>query len=118
MIVVDLNNITYIHILQDEKLRGLHRCLQELQLWQGENPLDSEAGIDYFSVFNRQKFLRNELSRVLDKYSSEFKSAEINKIDLMQDGEIINAEIIFTLSDNTGIKTLLNVKRSYQNGYQ
>lgn len=109
MIIADLTNENALVILKDAKYFGLHRCIEELLLWKGENPMDIEAGVDYYSVFNKQKFLKNELTFVLDKYSGEFQSTQVESINYDSENETIKAAIIFTLAQNESIRVVLNI---------
>ena len=111
MIIVDLVDMNKLVNLQSNKYEGLHRCLEELQLWKGENPMDAEAGVDYFSVFNKQKFLQNELTTVLNKYSGEFEATSIETIDYDEYTETIKASIIFTLPQNESVRITLDIVR-------
>ncbi|EGV1470920.1 hypothetical protein JF110_001645 [Campylobacter jejuni] len=87
-------------INSSNKFYSFYNCLQELRLWLGENPMDSAKGIDYFSVFENKKLLRNEITRVIDKYRDSFDTIEITKLERNNKDESINVGIFFQLPNN------------------
>lgn len=91
----------------DPTLVALHACLQELQLWQGENPLDVGSGIDYFSVFNSSKYFELECQRVIEKHQGNFKSITLDKVE--RNTETLKAHLTFTTNDFKTIKAAFNV---------
>ena len=53
---------------------------QELRLFKGENPIDSEAGIDYLSVFQGSAFLKPLVEEVVEKYTDYFESIVVGEV--------------------------------------
>lgn len=74
---------------KNEELR--EAFLAELYLFAGENPIDEDAGIDYFSVFNNQAFLNVEANEVISKYETQFDTIELG--DISYDDDKIYANI-------------------------
>lgn len=72
---------------------------QELQLWQNENPLNVNLGIDYKGVLNGEVYLPMRLQDIISRYEKHFKSIELG--DAYKDGEIMTCDIIITFSDNS-----------------
>lgn len=70
---------------------------QELLLFQGENPIDITAGVDYWSVIEGSAYLPIALGDVLDKYTSYFESLDVS--DFTQDKETATAEISVTVGE-------------------
>ncbi|HDZ5057792.1 TPA: hypothetical protein RTG63_001655 [Campylobacter jejuni] len=87
-------------INSSHKLYSFYNCLQELQLWLGENPMDADKGIDYLAVFENKKLLRNELERVLDSYRDNFDIIEITKLERNNNDESLDVGLFFQLSNN------------------
>lgn len=87
-----------------------HAMLQELQLWKGENPMDTEAGIDYEGIFNNRTFLSSELQAVLDKYSSSFSELELLEIETSDNNEVQSAKLKIQFKSGKAIIKELNLK--------
>lgn len=83
-------------------LIAIHNCLQELQLWKGENPLKAELGIDYWAVFESRVFLEQEVVRVLERHEQNFSSISI--VDCSQTPEIAEVVLDFFLSDDSKVR--------------
>lgn len=98
------------NIDQSSKYYKLFTCLQELQLWLGENPMDADKGIDYFAVFENRKLLRNELTRVLDNYRNSFSTIDIVSLNKNDDGDTINVELYFQLNEGSNVSVELSIK--------
>lgn len=108
MVVRHLNNGNF-RILKDEGLFGLYAMFEELQLWLGECPMDTGAGVDYFSIFVNRTFIETELTKVLDKYKSFYNSYEILNIRYKDD--VLEVDIIFNIDYETSLKFNLNISR-------
>lgn len=108
MIVRHLNNGNF-RILKDEGLFNLYTMFEELQLWLGECPMDTGAGVDYFSIFTNRTFIETELTKVLDKYKSFYNSYEILNIRYKDD--VLEVDIIFNIDYETSLKFNLNISR-------
>lgn len=106
MLVIQLNN-DKLNVLTDNKLTSLYTCIQELQLWQGEDPMDADAGVDYFSIFLNQKFIELELQRVLDKHRNAYQNYTIEKITY--EDSILKVEIIFNVSKEQAFRFNLHI---------
>lgn len=57
-----------------------HEMIQRMQTWENEKPFNAEDGIDYLSVFNRQKFLVPELEDIASEYYEYFDSITIEDV--------------------------------------
>lgn len=55
-----------------------HALLQEIRLFQRENPTDEALGIDWVGVFNGNVYLPTSLQEILDKYTSYFKDLRLD----------------------------------------
>lgn len=108
MIVRHLNNNNF-RVLKDEGLFGLYTMFEELQLWLGECPMDTGAGVDYFSIFTNRTFIETELKKVLDKYTQFYNSYEIVKIQYQDD--VLSVDIIFNIDYETSLKFNLNISK-------
>lgn len=101
MIIFDTENKA--QIATDEKNRILGDLAQELKLFKGENPIDTEKGIDYLAVFQGTKFIQVEVEEVLDRHRPNFKSLEIGEITY--DDEIMNIPINVVFKDDEAYTT-------------
>lgn len=108
MIVRHLNNNNF-RMLKDEGLFGLYTMFEELQLWLGECPMDTGAGVDYFSIFANRTFIETELKKVLDKYTQFYNSYEIVKTQYQDD--VLSVDIIFNIDYETSLKFNLNISK-------
>ena len=108
MIIRRLSNNKF-ETLKDINLKPLYDCIQELQLWKGENPMDVEAGVDYFSIFNNRTFIELELRRVIDKHKIAYSHYEILNINFKD--EILTANIIFYVDDVRVFNFELNINK-------
>lgn len=106
MLVIQLNN-DKLAILTDNKLTSLYTCIQELQLWLGEDPMDVEAGVDYFSIFLNQKFIELELQRVLDKHRNAYVNYSLENIQYEDD--TLKVSIIFNVSSDQAFRFNLHI---------
>lgn len=113
MLIKRINNGHYSQ-LEDDKLKSLYTCLEELQLWQGENPFDVEAGIDYFSIFENRKFIEVELERVLKKHKEAYTSYEIANI--IYEDKILKADIYFNIDSEKTYHFNLHISEDINNG--
>lgn len=95
----------FYKIDKTDPLYEFYQCTQELQLWAGENPLDTTQGIDYFAVFNGTQLYEAQLEKVLQKYRASFNSIEIISMD--KDDESINVVLLFVLKDNSSVKATI-----------
>ena len=104
--MIQLNN-DKLAVLDTPELRDLYTCIQELQLWKGEDPMDVDAGVDYFAIFNNQKFIELEVQRVLDHHKNAYTSYNIEKI-AYQDN-VLKIDIIFNISADKAFRFNLHV---------
>lgn len=75
-----------------------YKCLQELALWQGENPLNINDGVNYKGIREGQVFFKQSISNITENYLNYFD--EINIGDAYIQGETINIDISF-IKENT-----------------
>lgn len=108
MIVRHLNNNNF-KVLKDEGLFGLYTMFQEILLWLGECPIDTFAGVDYFSIFTNRTFIETELKKVLDKYKSFYNSYEI--LNIRYNNDVLTADIIFNIDYETSLKFNLHISK-------
>lgn len=101
MIIFDTENKA--QIATDEKNRILGDLAQELKLFKGENPIDTEKGIDYLAVFQGTKFIQVEVEEVLDRHRPNFKSLEVGEITY--DDEIMSIPINVVFKDDEAYTT-------------
>lgn len=106
MLVIQLNN-NHLNVLSDPVLSDLYTCVQELLLWKGECPMDSEAGVDYLAIFENQKFVELELKRVLDKHKNAFINYNIESVNY--DSDLLKVDIIFNVSQEKSFRFNLHV---------
>ena len=88
-------------------LQYIHSLLQELRLFKYENPLNSNAGVDYFSVFNGFLFLQLAVREVTNKYTSYFKEIQVGEPELVND--IIKLKINIITFDNLTYSETLEI---------
>lgn len=69
--------------------------LAELALFKGENPMNTEAGIDYLGVFNNEKFLKIEAEELIDRYSNKFDTIELGEIEYDSDKVFASLSMTF-----------------------
>lgn len=96
-------------ITTDEKEKLLGDLVEELRLFKGENPTDIEKGLDYFAIFNGEKFLQVELEEVLERHRPYFNSIEAGDIEMNDVDETINVPITVTFKDGEQINTSLMI---------
>lgn len=106
MLVIQLNN-DKLTVLEDNKLTSLYNCIQELQLWLGEDPMDVDAGVDFFGIFANQKFIELEIQRVIDKHRNAYVSYAIQNINYEED--VLKIDIIFNVSKGQAFRFNLHV---------
>lgn len=86
-------------VVDDESLQARFEALkQELLLFQGENPLDTSAGGDYWGVIEGSVYLPITLGDVLNKYSTYFDSLDVDTFT--QTDEIATAEISVVVGED------------------
>lgn len=95
------NNTNTLTLIDNQRseLAYYEALCQELQLWQSENPLNVNLGIDYKGVLNGEVYLPMSLQDIISSYEKYFKSIELG--DAYKDGEIMTCDIIITFSDNS-----------------
>ena len=113
MLVFNENTGYFFKVNKNNIYEPFYRCLQELLLWRGENPMDAERGVDYFAVFDNRKLLRNEITMVLDRYRDSFKLIDIVDLRKSEDSETIHITLNFLLPDDTALKVTLSPKKGY-----
>lgn len=96
MIIFDSENKA--QIATDEKNRILADLAQELKLFKGENPIDTDKGIDYLAIFQGTKFIQVEVEELLDRHRPNFKTLEIGEITY--DDEVMNIPLNVTFKDD------------------
>lgn len=106
MLVKQINNGVY-KVLDDDSLRKIYTCLEELQLWKGENPFDVDAGVDYFGIFDNRIFIETELSRVLDKHKDAYNSYQIENLTY-EDG-VLGISIILDINSELTYRFNLHI---------
>lgn len=85
----------------------LFSLLQELKLFKEENPVNTNAGIDYVKVFNYQAFLRVEAQNVIDKYLDKFESLELG--DVTQNDESFEIPLNVVFKDGTILDEVIRI---------
>lgn len=78
------NKLEYTENKSEQYLQAF---LCELALFKGENMMDSEAGIDYIKVLNGEVFLKQEVERVISKYSKYFEILESGETEILKEKE-------------------------------
>lgn len=109
MIVFDKENNS--QIVYDEKNRILGDLVQELKLFKGENPIDTDAGVDYFAILQGTKFVQVEINDVLEKHAQNFKSLEIGDIS-MDENEVLIIPLQITFKDDEYYETSIIVDKN------
>lgn len=94
----ELTSTTNAELIQVESL------FQELLLWQGENPMKANLGIDYMGVFENRVFLKSSVEDVCQKYKDAFKDIEVSDPTYSDNGELASLNITITLLDNSTIR--------------
>lgn len=105
MLYVDKYNT--IRNTENENEILLFSLLQELKLFKGENPVDTDAGIDYVKVFNYQAFLRIEAQNVVDKYLDKFESVTLG--DVTQNDETFEIPLNVVFKDGTVLDETIRI---------
>lgn len=90
---------------ENESDIAYYELIAELKLFLLENPMNTEAGVDYKGVLNGEKFLKTELNRVCEKHADNFSSFEIG--EPTQNGE--NIECLITLTLLSGETKTINI---------
>lgn len=90
----------------------LNALVEELRLFKGENPTDTEAGIDYLGILNGEKFLQVEARAVIEKHLPNFKSIETDTPYLSDDEEQIIMPMQITFKDGELLETNLIIDRN------
>lgn len=96
MIYLDKND-GKIKYTEDKNEILAQALLAELALFKGENPMSTNAGVDYIGVFNNEKFLKTEAEEVIDKYATKFDTIELGEIEY--DDDRIKASISMTFKN-------------------
>lgn len=96
MIYLDKND-GKIKCTEDKNEILAQAMLAELALFKGENPMNTNAGIDYVGVFNNEKFLKIEAEELIDSYVSEFDTIELGEIEY--DDDRVTARISMTFKN-------------------
>lgn len=96
-----------LKITTDENEVALLKLMQELKLFKGEDPTNTDAGIDYLGVFNQTKFLKFEIQEVVDKHIDNFSSIEIGEV--LQKEEVLSVPLFITLKNGQMRETLLQI---------
>lgn len=93
----------------------IETIFQALQLFKGENPLDSENGVDYLAIFANEEFLTVQLDNVLQRFKDKLVGYNIGTpYDL--DNGIVSVRIDFMLHDGESVSQELNLKMGVNNG--
>lgn len=108
MIIINDNNLAEA---DSQKMIYLHNLLSELALFKGENPMDVEAGIDYFGVFEGSAFLRIEIQNVFDRHAENFNSLECGEITLNADLDTYSVPITAVFKDNEVFTTAIKISK-------
>jgi len=93
-----LNNNNEFVSTSNSTLINLYDMLQRLQTFKGEQSFNALNGVDYFSVFNRQSFLKPQIETIEKDYSRYFRDIE-NVFIASQ--ESIRTDIRVTLLDGS-----------------
>ncbi len=104
-------NDNILEEIDSEKLIYLNNLLSELALFKGENPLDAEAGIDYFGVFEGSAFLRVEIENVFDRHRANFALLSCGDITINDDLDAYKVDITAIFKDGETLKTALKIKK-------
>ena len=91
----------------DYNIIYVEACMQELLLWQRENLIEYNRGVDYFAIFDGSAWLKDLVQNVTDRWSKYFLSIELG--DPEQDGELVSMTIQFTLTDGSVISKILEI---------
>lgn len=107
MLYVDVDG--NLAITTDEKEKLLGDLVEELRLFKGENPTDTEKGLDYFAIFNGEKFLQVEMEEVLERHRPNFQSIEAGDIEMDDVNETIKVPITIIYKDGEQLDTSLMI---------
>lgn len=109
MIVFDKQNNS--QVVYDEKNRILGDLVQELKLFKGENPIDTDAGVDYLAIMQGTKFVHVEINEVLEKHVQNFKSIEIGEMSI-DENEVLTIPLQITFKDDEYYETSIIVDKN------
>jgi hypothetical protein len=84
----------------------IEEMLQRFQTWKGEKPYDSEDGVDYEAVLNKQAFLIPQLDTIAQDYSEYFSTITFTNVTTDQTTLTINISIVL-LTGNTLSRSIL-----------
>lgn len=65
--------------------------ISEIRLYQGENPMNTTAGVDYVGVLDNRVMLRATVEDCCQRWQSKFKGIELG--DVTQNGEKVQLPI-------------------------
>ena len=106
------NKAVMLATTENEKEVYLNAFIEELRLFKGENPTDTDAGLDYFGILNGEKFLQVEARAVIEKHLPNFASIETEKPYLSDDEEQIIMPMQITFKDGELLETALVIDRN------
>lgn len=89
MIIVEtlwiLNKDAEWECLRDATQVNLHKCLQQLALWLGENPMDVGDGVDYVGVREQRVFLKLAIEDIVQQYLDVFDAITVSELEYKSD---------------------------------
>lgn len=85
--------------LTDPTQVNLHKCLQQLALWLGENPMDINDGIDYVGVREQRVFLKLAIENIVQQYLDVFDVINVSELDYKLD--TVTCSITFIKGSDT-----------------
>lgn len=108
MIIYDSQTDTWGSVEDLQKIAS-ENLFQELRLWRGENPLDTERGVDYWGVLNFTTFLKVSVEEVCERHIKNFASIEVGDPVYSDDRETIRLDILVTQKDLTQLRETLEI---------
>lgn len=80
-----LNKDSEWECLDDPTQVSLHKCVQQLALWLGENPMDINDGIDYVGVREQRVFLKLSIENIVQQYLNVFDAITVSELEYKAD---------------------------------
>ncbi len=79
---------------ENSSVISLYDMLQRLQTFKGEQSFNAQNGIDYFSVFNRQAFLKPQIEAIQNEYIQYFRDIT-NEYVYSRESITVNMRVTF-----------------------
>lgn len=75
----------------DNQVTSTWGFISEVRLYQGENPMNTTAGVDYVGVLENRTMLRHTVEECCLRWQNKFKGIELGEVT--QDGEKVQLAI-------------------------